>query len=129
MTDRYLLALDQGTTSTGAMLFDAEGSPRASAQAELPQIYPQPGWVEHDPEEIWRATVSVLKRTVSNARVDAARGGLAGRPDVRVPEVSGLYVVGDWVGPEGLLSDASLSSAARAADAILGVVASSRAAA
>jgi glycerol kinase len=71
MTDRYLLALDQGTTSTRAILFDAEGTPRASAQAELPQIYPQPGWVEHDPEEIWRATVSVLKRTVSNARVDA----------------------------------------------------------
>jgi glycerol kinase len=71
MTDRYLLALDQGTTSTRAILFDAEGSPRASAQAELPQIYPQPGWVEHDPEEIWRATVSVLKRTVSNAHVDA----------------------------------------------------------
>jgi phytoene dehydrogenase-like protein len=66
---------------------------------------------------------------VSNARVDAARGGLAGRPDVRVPDVAGLYVAGDWVGPEGLLSDASLSSAARAADAILGVVASSRAAA
>ena len=70
MTDRFLLALDQGTTSTRAILFDHEGSPRASAQAELPQIYPQPGWVEHDPEEIWRATVSVLKRTVSNARVD-----------------------------------------------------------
>jgi phytoene dehydrogenase-like protein len=66
---------------------------------------------------------------VSNARVDAARGGLAARPDVRVPEVSGLYVAGDWVGPEGLLSDASLSSASRTADEILGVVASSRAAA
>jgi glycerol kinase len=70
MTERFLLALDQGTTSTRAILFDSEGSPRASAQAELPQIYPQPGWVEHDPEEIWRATVSVLKRAVSNARVD-----------------------------------------------------------
>ena len=72
MTDRYLLALDQGTTSTRAILFDAEGSPRASAQAELPQIYPQPGWVEHDPEEIWRATVSVLKRTLGNAHVPAS---------------------------------------------------------
>jgi glycerol kinase len=71
MTERFLLALDQGTTSTRAILFDAEGTPRASAQAELPQIYPQPGWVEHDPEEIWRATVSVLKRTLANARVEA----------------------------------------------------------
>jgi glycerol kinase len=72
MPDRYLLALDQGTTSTRAILFDADGVPRASAQVELPQIYPQPGWVEHDPEEIWRATVSVLKRTLANARVAAA---------------------------------------------------------
>jgi glycerol kinase len=71
MTDRFLLALDQGTTSTRAILFDEEGGPRASAQAELPQIYPQPGWVEHDPEEIWRATVSVLKRTMANAHVPA----------------------------------------------------------
>ena len=71
MTDRYLLALDQGTTSTRAILFDADGAPRASAQVELPQIYPQPGWVEHDAEEIWRATVSVLKRTLANARVAA----------------------------------------------------------
>jgi glycerol kinase len=71
MPDRYLLALDQGTTSTRAILFDAEGSPRASAQVELPQIYPQAGWVEHDAEEIWRATVSVLKRTLANARVAA----------------------------------------------------------
>jgi glycerol kinase len=71
MADRYLLALDQGTTSTRAILFDADGAPRASAQVELPQIYPQPGWVEHDAEEIWRATVSVLKRTLANARVAA----------------------------------------------------------
>jgi glycerol kinase len=72
MPDRYLLALDQGTTSTRAILFDADGSPRASAQVELPQIYPQPGWVEHDPEEIWRATVSVLKRALANAHVAAS---------------------------------------------------------
>ncbi len=71
MPDRYLLALDQGTTSTRAILFDSDGTPRASAQVELPQIYPKPGWVEHDPEEIWRATVSVLKRAVGNARAAA----------------------------------------------------------
>jgi glycerol kinase len=72
MSDRYLLALDQGTTSTRAILFDADGTPRASAQSELPQIYPKPGWVEHDPEEIWRATVSVLKRALGNAHVPAS---------------------------------------------------------
>jgi glycerol kinase len=72
MPDRYLLALDQGTTSTRAILFDSDGNPRASAQVELPQIYPKPGWVEHDPEEIWRATVSVLKRALGNAHAAAA---------------------------------------------------------
>ena len=71
MTQRYLLALDQGTTSTRAILFDTDGVPRSSAQVELPQIYPQPGWVEHDPEEIWRATVSVLRRALANAKVEA----------------------------------------------------------
>ncbi len=69
MSGRYLLAIDQGTTSTRAILFDAEGTPSASAQAELPQIYPQPGWVEHDPEEIWRATVAVIRRALGNAKV------------------------------------------------------------
>jgi len=72
MTGRYLLAIDQGTTSTRAILFDDEGTPRASAQEELKQHFPSPGWVEHDPEEIWRDTVSVLRRVMANARVDAA---------------------------------------------------------
>jgi glycerol kinase len=73
MTDaaRYLLAIDQGTTSTRAFLFDTSGVPRASAQSELPQIFPQPGWVEHDPEEIWRATVSVVRRALADAKLAA----------------------------------------------------------
>jgi glycerol kinase len=59
MTERgYVLAIDQGTTSTRAILFDDEGSPCTSAQVPLTQIYPAPGHVEHDPEEIWQ---SVLK--------------------------------------------------------------------
>jgi glycerol kinase len=67
----HLLAIDQGTTSTRAILFDTEGVPRAAAQSELPQIFPQPGWVEHDPEEIWRATVSVARRAMANAKLSA----------------------------------------------------------
>ena len=51
-----LLAIDQGTTSTRAMLFDSAGRPLARSQRELPQIFPRDGWVEHDPEAIWRAT-------------------------------------------------------------------------
>ena len=56
-----LLALDQGTTSTRAILFDAAGAPLRTAQRELHQIYPADGWVEHDPEEIWSASVAVLR--------------------------------------------------------------------
>ena len=50
MTRQLLLAIDQGTTSTRAILFGADGRPRAAAQEELRQSYPRPGWVEHDPE-------------------------------------------------------------------------------
>jgi len=68
MTGELLLAIDQGTTSTRAILFGADGRSRAAAQEELGQIYPKPGWVEHDPEEIWRAAVSTMKRAMSFAR-------------------------------------------------------------
>jgi len=57
----FLLAIDQGTTSTRAILFDAEGRPASSHGVELGQIYPRGGWVEHDPEEIWRATVECCR--------------------------------------------------------------------
>ena len=53
MPRRYLLALDQGTTSSRAIVFDLAGHPVAVAQREFPQHYPQPGWVEHEPEDIW----------------------------------------------------------------------------
>jgi glycerol kinase len=71
VAEKYLLAIDQGTTSTRAMLFDSNGIACASAQAELPQIFPRPGWVEHDPEEIWRASLSVCRRALANAKVSA----------------------------------------------------------
>lgn len=69
----YLLALDQGTTSTRAILFDLEGAIVASAQIELKQYFPQPGWVEHDPEEIWEATLGVVRRALESARAQAAQ--------------------------------------------------------
>lgn len=67
-----LIAIDQGTTSTRAIAFDAALQPLASAQQELRQIYPAPGEVEHDPEEIWAATVATV-------RVAIAKAGLAAR--------------------------------------------------
>ena len=54
-TKPYILALDQGTTSSRCILFDRGGAIRAAAQREFPQIYPRPGWVEHDPAEIWES--------------------------------------------------------------------------
>ena len=56
---RYVLAIDQGTTSTRAILFDDAGRPLATAQREFAQHYPQAGWVEHDLEDIWRDTKAV----------------------------------------------------------------------
>jgi glycerol kinase len=71
-TQRFILAIDQGTTSTRAMVFDAEGTARGQAQKELPQSFPQPGWVEHDPEEIWRATVETCRAALAAAKLGAA---------------------------------------------------------
>jgi len=69
---RYILALDQGTTSSRAILFDEQGAPVASAQQEFPQHYPQPGWVEHDPLDIWNSQVAVAHATLEKAGVQAA---------------------------------------------------------
>ncbi|WP_428668701.1 glycerol kinase GlpK [Reyranella sp.] len=71
MAAKHILAIDQGTTSTRAIVFDSSGRPVASAQKELPQIFPKPGWVEHDPEEIWRATVEVCRGALAEARLAA----------------------------------------------------------
>ena len=70
MPVRHVLAIDQGTTSTRAIVFDDTGRPVASAQKELPQIFPKSGWVEHDPEEIWSATVEVCRGALAKAKLD-----------------------------------------------------------
>ena len=67
----YILALDQGTTSSRAIVFDHGGQIVASAQKELRQIYPQPGWVEHDPEEIWKTQHDTAIDALFKARVSA----------------------------------------------------------
>lgn len=63
----FILALDQGTTSSRAIIFAQDGSIRAIAQKEFAQIYPQPGWVEHDPEEIWSSQLAVARDAISAA--------------------------------------------------------------
>jgi len=71
-----IVAIDQGTTSTRAMVFDAALAPVAVAQRELRQIYPAPGWVEHDPEDIWEATVATVRDAMAKAGLGA--GDVAG---------------------------------------------------
>ncbi len=71
MTKSYVAALDQGTTGTRCILFDHRGQPVASAYAEHAQLYPQPGWVEHDPLEIWEKTQRVIRRALQQGGVQA----------------------------------------------------------
>jgi glycerol kinase len=68
----YLLALDQGTSSSRSIVFDAGGQVVALAQQELPQIYPQPGWVEHDPMEIWRTQLATAREVLAKAKLKAS---------------------------------------------------------
>ncbi|MEI7633759.1 MAG: glycerol kinase GlpK [bacterium] len=67
---KYILALDQGTTSSRAVLFDARAAVAAMAQREFSQIYPRPGWVEHDPMEIWSTQLAAAREALE--RADAA---------------------------------------------------------
>jgi len=65
-----ILALDQGTTSSRAIIFDRGGRVQAVAQKEFRQIFPQPGWVEHDPREIWASQLSVAQEVLQRANID-----------------------------------------------------------
>jgi glycerol kinase len=67
----YLLALDQGTSSSRSIVFDSRGQILAVAQQELPQIFPQPGWVEHDPMEIWRGQLATAREALAKAGITA----------------------------------------------------------
>jgi len=72
MKSKYILALDQGTTSSRAILFDGQGRMVSQAKKEFRQVYPRPGWVEHDPFEIWSSQLSVISEV-------RARAGIEGR--------------------------------------------------
>src|SRR5690242_352271 len=64
-----ILALDQGTTSSRAILFDRNGAIKAVAQKEFPQIFPKPGWVEHNPNDIWSTQAGVAAEAIANAGI------------------------------------------------------------
>ena len=69
---KHILALDQGTTSSRAILFDHAGSIVAVAQKEFPQIFPRPGWVEHNPRDIWSTQMGVAAEVLTKAQISAA---------------------------------------------------------
>ena len=83
----YILALDQGTTSSRAILFDRRGSVVSAAQKEFEQIYPRPGWVEHDPNDIWDSQMEVAAKALARAGAnpaDIAAVGIANQRETTV---------------------------------------------
>jgi len=68
--DKFILALDQGTSSSRAIVFDHEGTIRSTAQMEFTQYFPQPGWVEHDPMEIWASEAAVIAEAISKIGIN-----------------------------------------------------------
>jgi glycerol kinase len=73
MTMEYILALDQGTTSSRAILFDRQGQVAATAQHEYPQHFPQPGWVEHDPLDIWNSQLACAREVLQESGIQAGQ--------------------------------------------------------
>jgi glycerol kinase len=71
MTSPYVLAIDQGTTSSRAVIYEAGGRTISSASQEFPQYYPQPGWVEHDADEIWESVSATVPKAIDQAGIDA----------------------------------------------------------
>ena len=74
----YLLALDQGTSSTRSIVFSQEGRIVSIAQQEITQIYPQPGWVEHDPLQIWQTQLSTITEALTKAGITASEVSAVG---------------------------------------------------
>ena len=65
---KFILSIDQGTTSSRAILFDLKGNPKYTSQMEFTQYFPNDGWVEHDPEEIWSTTLKVIKNVIKKSK-------------------------------------------------------------
>src|SRR5690606_38694106 len=84
---QYILALDQGTTSSRAILFDRAGRVHAMEQQEFRQLFPHPGWVEHDAREIWESQLTVARQVLKSAHVtakDIAAIGIANQRETTV---------------------------------------------
>ncbi len=97
--DRLILAIDQGTTSSRAMLFDRHGQSLGVVQREITQHFPQPGWVNHDAAEIWETTVAVTREVIAATGVEASRIAAIGITNQRETTVIWDRVTGQPVAP------------------------------
>jgi glycerol kinase len=95
---KYILALDQGTTSSRAIVFDHAGSIVAAAQKEFPQIFPKPGWVEHDPRDIWSSQAGVAAEALTKANVVASDVAAIGITNQRETAVVWDRATGEPIG-------------------------------
>ncbi len=96
---QYILALDQGTTSSRAMLFDRLGQPCGMAQQTFPQHFPQPGWVEHDPGDIWESQLAVARQVLRENNVSAAQVAGIGIANQRETTIVWDRTTGVPIGP------------------------------
>ena len=69
---KYILSIDQGTTSSRAIIFNEKSEILSVAQQEFTQFFPEDGWVEHDPEEIWQSTIAVSRECIKKLGVEAS---------------------------------------------------------
>lgn len=89
---KYILSLDQGTTSSRAILFDQNGQMKSVAQKEFQQYYPHPGWVEHDALEIWETQLSVARDAIASLAFPQGKLPLSASPTSAKPPSSGTSV-------------------------------------
>jgi len=108
---RYVMALDQGTTSSRAIVFDRRGLPVASHQQEFRQIYPQPGWVEHDALEIWRSQLSSAQKALADAGLAARELAAIGITNQRETTVLWDRVTGRPLAPAIVWQDRRTAAA------------------
>ena len=97
---QYILAIDQGTTSSRAIIFDTDGTPVGTDQQEFPQYFPADGWVEHDADEIWESVLHVVRAAIESADIAASDIQVAGITNQRETTVlwdrdTGTHPAGD----------------------------------
>lgn len=87
---KYILSIDQGTTSSRGVLFDSNYEIAGIGQKEFTQIFPDSGWVEHDPEEIWESTLESCKSAIKKAKIDPAQIAAIGITNQERPQSYGI---------------------------------------